>query len=69
MMKWMLVVLVSGITPVNTHVVFEKFADCLAAVERMRRHYADAFEASDRGAFVNARVCQARDLEAKRLLS
>ena len=38
-MKWMLVVLVGGITPVNTNLVFEKFADCLAAEEQMRRHY------------------------------
>jgi hypothetical protein len=30
-MKWMLVVLVGGMTPVNTDLVFDKFADCLAA--------------------------------------
>ena len=44
-MKWMLVVLVNGITPVNTNLVFEKFADCLAAEEQMRKHYADALMA------------------------
>jgi hypothetical protein len=72
-MKWMLVVLVGGITPVNTNLVFEKFADCLAAEEQMRRHYADAFEAWDRGAVVNIlrrrEYARARDLQAKRLLS
>ena len=72
-MKWMLVVLVGGITPVNTNLVFEKFADCIAAEEQMRRHYADAFEAWDRGAVVNIQrrreYVRARDLQAKRLLS
>jgi hypothetical protein len=71
-MKWMLVVLVGGITPVNTNLVFEKFADCLAAEEQMRRHYADAFEAWDRGAVNIQRrreYTRARDLQAKRRLS
>lgn len=27
-MKWMLVVLVAGITPVPTNLVFDKFTDC-----------------------------------------
>jgi hypothetical protein len=65
--------LAGGITPVNTNLVFEKFADCLAAEEQMRRHYADAFEAWDRGAVVNFQrrreYARARDLQAKRLLS
>lgn len=43
-MKWMLVVLIGGLAPVNTDLVFDKFADCLSAEERMRKHYADAFE-------------------------
>src|SRR5215212_5360934 len=72
-MRWMLVVLVGGITPVNTNLVFEKFADCLAAEEQMRRHYADAFEAWDRGAGEKIErrreYVRARDLQAKRLLS
>src|SRR5215207_7877871 len=72
MMKWMLVVLVGGITPVNTNLVFEKFADCLAAEEQMRKHYADAFETWDRGAVVKferrREYARARDLQAKRLL-
>ena len=57
-MKWMLVVLVGGVTPVNTNLVFEKFHDCLAAEEQMRKHYADASEAWDRGA--------ARSIERRR---
>ncbi|MHC4047534.1 hypothetical protein [Bradyrhizobium sp. 23AC] len=72
-MKWMLVVLVGGVTPVNTDLVFDKFADCLAAEEQMRKHYADAFEAWDRWAAVNIdrrrEYSKARDLQAKRLLS
>lgn len=47
-MKWMLVVLVGGVSPVNTDLVFDKFSDCLAAEEQMRQHYADAFDAWDR---------------------
>jgi len=47
-MKWMLVVLVGGVSPVNTDLVFDKFADCLVAEEQMRKHYADAFDAWDR---------------------
>ncbi|MEY9422112.1 hypothetical protein ABIF69_008554 [Bradyrhizobium japonicum] len=52
-MKWMLVVLVGGMTPVNTDLVFDKFADCLAAEEQMRKHYTDAFEVWDRWAAAN----------------
>jgi hypothetical protein len=72
-MKWMLVVLVGGVAPVNTDLIFEKFSDCLAAEEQMRKHYTDAFEAWDRAAPANfdrrrdyARV---RDMQAKRLMS
>src|SRR4051794_38793026 len=73
LMKWMLVVLVGGITPVNTNLVFEKFAECLDAEQQMRKHYADAFEAWDREAVVNVQrrreYTRIRDLQAKRLLS
>ena len=72
-MKWMLVVLVNGITPVNTNLVFDKFADCLAAEEQMRRHCIDAFDAWDRGAAMNIQqrrqYVRERDLQSKRLLS
>lgn len=69
----MLVVLVGGVTPVNTDLVFDKFAECLSAEEQMRKHYADAFEAWDRWAAANIdrrrAYSKARDLQAKRLLS
>ncbi|TWA92608.1 hypothetical protein [Bradyrhizobium stylosanthis] len=72
-MKWMLVVLVGGATPVNTDLIFDKFSDCLAAEEQMRKHYADAFEAWDRWAATNIdrrrEYKETRDLQAKRLLS
>lgn len=72
-MKWMLVVLVGGVTPVNTDLVFDKFSECLAAEEQMRQHYIDAFEAWDRSAAANADrrrdYRRARDMQAKRLLS
>jgi hypothetical protein len=73
LMKWTLVVLVAGLTPVKTDLVFDKFSDCLAAEEQMRRHYADAFAAWDQRAaatFERRReYAKARDLQAKRLLS
>jgi hypothetical protein len=72
-MKWMLVVLVGGITPVSTNLVFEKFAECLAAEEQMRKHYADAFEAWDRTAALSIErrrdYFRAREVQVKRLLS
>jgi hypothetical protein len=71
-MKWMLVVLVSGVTPVNTNLIFDKFSECLAAEEQMRQHYVDAFDAWDRSAAVNADrrrdYRRAREMQAKRLL-
>jgi hypothetical protein len=72
-MKWMLVVLVGGVAPVNTDLIFEKFSDCLAAEEQMRKHYVDAFEAWNRAAPVafdrRRDYASARDTQAKRLLS
>ena len=71
-MKWMLVVFVSGVTPVSTNLVFDKFSECLAAEEQMRQHYIDAFEAWDRSAAVNADrrrdYRRARDMQARRML-
>jgi hypothetical protein len=72
-MKWMLVVLVGGVAPVNTNLVFDKFSDCLSAEAQMRQHYSDAFEAWDRVAVARidrrSDYRKARELEAKRLLS
>ncbi|MHC2621228.1 hypothetical protein ACVIW2_003260 [Bradyrhizobium huanghuaihaiense] len=71
-MKWMLVVLVGGVSPVNTDLVFDKFSECLAAEEQMQQHYADAFDAWDRMAAtrIDRRrdYKKAREIEAKRLL-
>jgi hypothetical protein len=44
-MQWILVVLVGGVAPVPTDLVFEKLSDCLVAAEQLRKAYADAFEA------------------------
>src|SRR3569833_1884108 len=67
-MKWMLVVLVAGVTPVNTNLVFDKFSECLDAEAQMRQHYTDAFEAWDRSAAANAErrrdYRRARDTQA-----
>ena len=41
-MKWMLVVSVGGVTPVQTDVLFEKLSNCLAAEEQLRKGHADA---------------------------
>jgi hypothetical protein len=71
-MKWMLVVLVGGLAPVNTNLVFDKFSECLAAEEQMRQHYVDAFDAWDRSAAASSErrrdYRRARDMQAKRLL-
>ena len=70
-MRWMLVVLVGGITAVSTDLVFDKFTDRLEAEEQMRKHYADSFEAWDRSAALKfdrrREYSRARDLQAKRL--
>ena len=70
-MKWMLVVLVGGITPVQTDVLFEKLSDCLAAEEQLRKAYTDALDAWDKRAaltFERRRdYVRARDLQARKL--
>ena len=71
-MKWMLVVLVGGVTPVQTDVLFDKLSDCLAAEEQLRKAYSDALVAWDQRAattferrrdYVRARELQARKLD------
>jgi hypothetical protein len=71
-MKWMLVVLVGGVTPVQTDVLFEKLSDCLAAEEQLGKAYAEALEAWEKRAalafdrrrdYVRARQLQARKLD------
>jgi hypothetical protein len=41
-MKWLLVVLVGGVSPIQTDLVFEKLSDCLAAEQQLRQTYAEA---------------------------
>jgi hypothetical protein len=70
-MKWMLVVLVGGVAPVQTDVLFEKLSDCLAAEEQLRKAYSDALMAWDQRAattFERRRdYVRARELQARRL--
>ena len=70
-MKWMLVVLVGGVTPVQTDVLFEKLSDCLAAEEQLRKAYTDAIEAWDKRAVLTfdrrRDYLRARQLQARRL--
>lgn len=47
-MKWILVVLVGGVAPVQTDLVFEKLSDCLTAEEQLQQTYAEAYGALNR---------------------
>jgi hypothetical protein len=49
-MKWILVVLVGGMTPIQTDLKFDKLADCLDAEEQLRTTYAEAYAAWDKAA-------------------
>ncbi|WP_084518637.1 hypothetical protein [Bradyrhizobium sp. th.b2] len=44
-MKWILVVLVGGVAPIQTDIVFEKLSDCLTAEQQLRQTYANAYGA------------------------
>ena len=70
-MKWILVVLIGGATPVQTDLQFDKLADCLSAEEQLRNTYADAYEAWDKSAATNIErrrdYRKARDFEERRL--
>ena len=44
-MKWILVVLIGGVTPVTTDLTFQKLSDCLAAEVQLGQTYAEAFDA------------------------
>src|SRR5215510_9932398 len=73
-MKWILVVLIGGVTPIATDVTFEKLSDCLAAEQQLRQAYADAFDAwNQRTATIDRRdrhrgrdYYRAREIEAKK---
>ena len=70
-MKWMLVVLVGGVTPVQTDVMFDKLSDCLAAEEQLRKAYTDALDAWDKRAAITFErrrdYIKARELQARKL--
>lgn len=70
-MKWILVVLVGGVTPVQTDIQFEKLSDCLSAEEQLRNTYADAYAAWDRSAVANIErrrdYRKAREFQERRL--
>lgn len=42
-MQWTLIVLVLGVSPVKTGLVFDSLDECLSAETAMRSAYADAF--------------------------
>jgi len=73
-MKWILVVLIGGVTPVATDVTFEKLSDCLTAEQQLRQAYADAFAAWNQRAETSDRSdrhrrrdhYRARDIEARK---
>ncbi len=42
-MKWLLVVMIFGTTPVPTNLVFDSLTECLRAEDQMRASYITAF--------------------------
>jgi hypothetical protein len=70
-MKWILVVLIGGMTPIQTDLKFEKLSDCLSAEEQLRVTYAEAYAAWERAAAGNLErrrdYRRARDVEERRL--
>ena len=44
-MKWILVVLIGGVTPIQTDLQFDKLSDCLTAEEQLQATYSKAYEA------------------------
>jgi hypothetical protein len=69
--KWILVVLVGGVIPVQTDLQFGRLTDCLSAEEQLRKAYADAYEAWDKWAVSNIErrrdYVKARELQARKL--
>ena len=49
-------VLVGGMTPVQTDVIFEKLSDCLAAEEQLRKAYTDALDGMGQAGCLNVRA-------------
>ena len=69
-MKWMLVVVIGGVSPVQTDVIFDKLSDCLAAEEQLRKAYLDALEVWEKRAAITFErrrdYSKARALQARR---
>jgi hypothetical protein len=42
-MKWMLVIMVFGLAPVKTELLYNDLGDCLLAEQKMRAEYATAY--------------------------
>lgn len=70
-MKWILVVLIGGVTPVQTDLQFDKLSDCLSAEEQLQSTYAEAYEAWDKSAATNIErrrdYRKAREIQERRL--
>jgi hypothetical protein len=70
-MKWILVVLIGGVTPIQTDLQFEKLSDCLSAEEQLRTTNAEAYaawEKSDTTNFERRRdYRKAREFQERRL--
>jgi hypothetical protein len=70
-MKWILVVLIGGVNPVQTDLQFDKLSDCLSAEEQLRTTYAEAYEAWDKLAATNIErrrdYRKARNFQERRL--
>jgi hypothetical protein len=70
-MRWILVVIIGGVTPVQTDLQFEKLSDCLRAEEQLRTTYAEAYAAWDKVAANNIErrrdYRRAREFQERRL--
>src|SRR3954465_13619549 len=70
-MKWILVVLVGGVTPIQTDLQFDKLSDCLAAEEQVRVTYTEAYEAWEKSEANNIErrrdYRKAREFQERRL--
>ncbi len=69
-MKGMLVVLVGGLNPMPTDIIFDKLSDCFSAEEQQRRAFIEALEARDKRALASFErrrdYVRARGLQARR---
>jgi hypothetical protein len=70
-MKWILVVLIGGVAPLQTDLQFDKLSDCLSAEEQLQTAYSEAYEAWDKLAATNIErrrdYRKAREFQERRL--